>query len=185
MEETTSGTAAPQAEETAKTMPSQHEIDAIIRNRVHSSLAIALVPIPLFDMAALAALQMEMIYKLAKAYDIPFKAEWGKQVSVSLVSGILPSLIAPKLSDLARYIPIVGPGLSLATLPLANGAATYAVGRAFAKRFATGESLCNLDMKKLGTEIKSGFEESKNTVAGWFKKNTPTAEAPTAEPQTA
>lgn len=178
MEETPSGTAAPQSEETTRVQPSQHEIDAIIRNRVHSSLAIALVPIPLFDMAALAALQVEMIYKLAKAHDIPFKAEWGKQISVALVGGILPSLITPKLSDLARYIPIVGPGLSLATLPLTNGAATYAVGRAFAKHFATGEDLCNLDMKKLGTEIKAGFEDSKKTVGGWFKKSEPATEAP-------
>lgn len=180
MEETASSTAAPQPEEATPIMPNQHEIDAIIRNRVHSSLAIALVPIPLIDMAALAALQMEMIYKLAKAYNIPFKAEWGKQVSTALVSGILPSLITPKLSDLVRYIPIVGPGLSLATLPLANGAATYAVGRTFAKHFATGESLYDLDMKKLGSEIKAGFEESKKTVGGWFKKSDPAAEAPAA-----
>lgn len=166
-----------QTEETAPVKPCTRETDIIIRNRVHGSLAIALVPVPFFNTTALAALQVEMIYQLAKAHGIPFKAEWGKQITAALVGGILPALITPKLSHLMRYVPIVGPGLSLATLPLTNAAATYAVGRAFASHFATGAGFNPLDMKKIGDEIKSGYEGSKKTVKGWFTKDEP-AEVP-------
>lgn len=170
------------SEKPARTLPAPETINAIIRNRVHSSLAIALVPIPVVDMAALAALQLEMIYKLAKAYDIPFQSQWGRQITVALVGGILPSLLTPKLSDLARYIPVIGPGLGLATMPLANAAATYAVGKSFADHFATGEGLDKASMTRIGDSIKAGYEGSKKTVSGWLGKNkTPaetTAEAP-------
>ncbi|GAU08628.1 YcjF family protein [Desulfoplanes formicivorans] len=157
-------------EQSARTLPAPETVNAIIRNRVHSSLAIALVPVPAFDMAALAALQLEMIYKLAKAYDIPFQAQWGKQITIALVGGILPSLLTPKLSDLARYIPIIGPGLGLATLPLANAAATYAVGKSFADHFATGQGLDKASMNKISDSIKAGYETSKKTVSGWIGK---------------
>lgn len=155
----------------APVQPSREHIDAIIRNRVHSSLAIALIPVPVFDMAALAALHTEMIYKLAKAYNIPFSAAWGRQITAALAGGILPTLITPKLSNWLRVIPIIGPGLGLATLPLANAAATYAVGRAFADHFATGEGLCKGSMDKIGQKIKDGYADSREAVKGWFGKS--------------
>jgi len=170
--------ASAQPAENTPAKPSREEIDAIIRNRVRASMAVGLVPMPVFDMAALASLQVEMIYKLGKAYNIPFKAEWGRQITAALVGGILPGLISPKLSyQIARYIPVVGFGLGVLTMPVANAASTYAVGQVFARHFADGGSLCNIDLKKVGEEIKGCYEESKKTVSGWFKKEKPVAEA--------
>jgi len=163
--------ASAQAAESIPAKPSREEVDALIRNRVRAAMVVGLVPIPAFDMAALASLQVEMIYKLGKLYNVPFKAEWGRQITAALVGEILPGLISPKLSyAVARNIPLIGFGLGVVTMPLANAASTYAVGQVFARRFADGE-FTNMDLKKVGEEIKDCYAESKKTVSGWFKKD--------------
>ncbi|GHT93846.1 hypothetical protein FACS1894116_06740 [Betaproteobacteria bacterium] len=152
------------------TPPDQATIDAIIRNRVYASLAVGLVPVPLVDLAALTAVQVELLYRLSQAYNVPFKEEWGrKAVSVTL-STVVPELIAPTLSNFVRYVPLIGQALSTASGPVIYGASTYALGRAFAKHFASGGDFLSVDFSKVGNEVKSGYEKSKDTVKKLLKK---------------
>jgi uncharacterized protein (DUF697 family) len=146
------------------TPPPQHEVDEIIRNRVYASLAVGLVPVPLVDLGALAAVQLELIHRLSKAYNLPFNREWVRK-ALSLILGTLtPIFFAPTVSGLLRYIPVVGPSLGLAGGSLSFATATYLVGHAFAKRFAKGESVEDNDLNSISQEIKSGFEKGKTKV---------------------
>lgn len=157
--------------EKAKTPPTRCEVDSIIRKRVYASLAVGLAPLPLLDMAALSTIQGEMIYQLCKAYNVPFKAEWGKKAVGCMLGGITPVLLTPGIANVLRYVPVVGQGLGLAGGCLAFAAATYAVGQVFARHLASGGTLLTCDFNNMSAEIKNGFEKSKDTVKGWVKRS--------------
>jgi uncharacterized protein (DUF697 family) len=172
--------------ESGNTQPAQHVVEEIIRNRVYASIAVGLVPVPLVDLAAQSAIQTELLYRLTKVYNVPFKEDMGKK-AISLVLGTaLPGLLAPSLSDLVRYIPVIGTSLSIVSWPTTLGASTYALGQAFARHFASGGTLLDCDFNKLGAEVKSGFDKSKETVKGFLKrgkgKEAETEVAPEATP---
>ena len=159
-----------------KPMPEAHVIEAIIRKRVYGSMAIGLVPIPAFDLTALTAVQVELLYRLAQAYDVPFKKEWAKQAVGIVLSVGLTGLLTPTMGDLCRYIPVIGTALSIATWPVNLGAATYALGTAFAKHFASGGNLLNCDLSKISEQVKNSYGKSVDTVKSWTKKSKDEAE---------
>ncbi len=157
-------------EASARKIPTQCEIDAIIRSRVHASLAVGLVPIPLLDIAALSTIQTELLYQICKVYGVPFKADMGKKIVGCIAASTLPVLLTPSLRSFTKYIPIVGFSLGAVSTSLAGAATTYALGHVFARHFASGGTLLDCDPAKIGAEIKSRYESSKETVAGWMKK---------------
>jgi uncharacterized protein (DUF697 family) len=147
--------------------PSECEIDALIRNRVYASLAVGFVPVPLADVGALTAIQVEMVYKLSKAYGLSFNKEWIRKAIAFILGGVAPVALAPNVGSLLRYVPLIGLGLGAASASLTFGAATYAVGHAFARRFARGQVISKEDLKEMGEEIKAGIEKGKKKVKGW------------------
>ncbi|MDL2207436.1 hypothetical protein LJB82_01775 [Desulfovibrio sp. OttesenSCG-928-M16] len=153
----------------AMSAPESHEIESIIRNRVYGSMALGLVPIPAFDIAALTAIQVELLYRLAEAYGVPFKKEWGKKAVGVILSVALPGLFTPSLRNLVRYIPVIGPGLNMVSWPLTLGASTYAIGVVFAKHFASGEDFLTCDFSKMGEQVKDGYKKGVDKVKGWVK----------------
>jgi uncharacterized protein (DUF697 family) len=164
----------------AVSAPDQQEVDAIIRKRVYASMAIGLVPVPLADVAALTAVQTELLYRLAKAHNVPFTEEWGKKAVSVTLGAALPAIFTPTLSDLFRYVPLVGQGLSLASWPITLGASTYALGRAFAKHFASGGTFLDCDLSKVSEEVKAGYEKSKEAVKHFVKREGNKAESEAA-----
>ncbi len=161
----------------AAAMPSQQEIDAIIRKRTHAALAIGLVPVPLIDLAALSALQTEMLYRLSVAYNLPFSQEWAKKTVGLVTATVLPGMFTPSLRNLARYIPVIGFGLGVVSMSLASAGATYALGHAFARHFASGGTFLTCDLAKIKEEVKSTYAGSVEKVKSWSKKEPATAEA--------
>ncbi|MDY0241077.1 MAG: DUF697 domain-containing protein [Rhodospirillaceae bacterium] len=179
--EIASTTTAEDAGRAAPVLPDSHEIETIIRNRVYASMAVGLVPVPGVDLAALAAVQVEMLYRLANAYNIPFRKELGKKAIGVVLSVAVPSLFAPTFANFARYVPVIGQGLSLVSWPLTLGATTYGLGVAFRKHFESGGDFLSCDFSKIGEDVKSGYEKSVDTVKGWVKKDKGgEAEAPAA-----
>lgn len=155
--------------EEKKPAPESHEIESIIRKRVYASMAFGLVPVPLFDLAALTAVQVEMLYRISEAYGVPFKKEWGKKAVGTVLGVALPGVFAPSFGNLIRYVPLIGTGLTLLSWPLTLGASTYALGMAFAKHYASGGDFLTCDLSKIGEQVKSGYEKSVDTVKGWTK----------------
>jgi len=72
--------------ETEKTgqEPSQEELDNLIRNHVYASMGVGLVPIPLADFLALTGIQINLLRKLAKTYDVPFSKDTVKNILLKL-----------------------------------------------------------------------------------------------------
>lgn len=149
----------PEANEKAK---------GIITMNVAIASAIGMVPIPLFDIAALLTQQLLMIKKLGNLYGQKFSEDLGRKALVSLIGATLPSTSFKYAAfSLLKSIPIVGSTAALLTMPILSGSLTYAVGKVFNFHFATGGSYLSFDPKRyqamLRKEMQVGTRVARET----------------------
>jgi len=166
-------------------MPSECEIDAIIRKRVYAAIGVGFVPVPLVDLAGLTAIQLELIHALAKAYGVEFQKERVKSIISSLCGGVLSVAMVPFFASMFKSIPVIGTTAGGATVSIVGGASTYAIGQVFDRHFREGGNLLNLDAQEAKTYFKTKLEEGKNLVSkmkpGKKEGVAPAAQAPESE----
>ena len=124
-------------------------LEKLIRQHVWGAMGVGLIPLPLVDLVGLAGIQINLVRKLAQAYHIPFAQDTAKNVISSLVGSALPVALAPAVLSFVKVIPLLGQTLGAVTMPLMNGAATYALGKVFGQHFATGGTFLTFDPEKV------------------------------------
>ena len=130
------------------------------------SAGVGLIPVPLVDMAGVAAVQAKMLSELSAIYEQPFSANRGKAIIAALLGGIAPTSIAASgVGQLFRAIPIVGQAFGFMTVSLFATAATWAVGRVFIQHFESGGTFLNFDPSKAGKMVQDEFEKAKSAGA--------------------
>jgi len=77
---------------------STEDMDRLIRHHVWASIGVGLVPIPLVDMVGLTAIQINLLRKIAKAYEISFFKDKVKNILGALVGSAIPSAAGPTLA---------------------------------------------------------------------------------------
>lgn len=147
----------------------------VITGYVLGSMAAAVIPIPVADLAAVAAVQLKMLHSLANTFNLPFKKDWGKAALSSLIGGVLPIASTPLvLSSLVKFIPVGGQIVGMSTQAVLNGATTYAVGKVFVQHFASGGTFLTFDPQKVRAYFLAQMEEGKKVVADLkVKEGTP------------
>ena len=125
------------------------------------SLGAGALPIPLADLAAIAGVQIQMVRKLAKLYDIEFSESRTK----TIVSSLAGSFTAGMFSSMAKFIPGIGHAIGMVSLPLCAGATTYALARVFIMHFETGGTLLDFDVDKMRDHFSTEFTEGKKVAA--------------------
>lgn len=116
----------------------------IVKNYSMWSAGAGLVPIPLVDMAAVAALELKMLKSLSAHYGIEFQTQRAKSVVSSLIGGVHGGLIT---GSILKLVPFAGSSL-LALTPFASGAITYAIGTVFIQHFESGGTLLDFDIAR-------------------------------------
>lgn len=134
--------------------------DDIIRNHIIYSVGGGIIPVPLLDIAAVSAIQLDMLKQLAKVYDIEFSNEAGK----AYVSAIAGTTIARMGASLVKAIPGIGSLIGGVSMPILSGASTYALGQVFKTHFESGGKLADISMEKAKDIFKKEFEKGKNVV---------------------
>ncbi|MGH6770257.1 MAG: YcjF family protein [Xanthobacteraceae bacterium] len=104
-----------------------------------------LIPLPLVDMAAVGAVQLQMLRKLAALYDVRFSENLGKSVLASLVGALIPASSGMGLASMVKSVPLVGTVVSLVSMPVLSAGATYIIGRVFMQHFASGGTLLDFN----------------------------------------
>jgi uncharacterized protein (DUF697 family) len=135
----------------------QQEALQLVRKYMFWSAGAGLVPIPCFDLLAVTAVQLRMLKKLCILYGLNYPEQRAKSVVTSLIAGIYTGLIA---GSMIRLIPIVGL-VSLAAIPTASGALTYAVGRVFIQHFECGGTLFDFDPAKVRKYFAEQYGEGR------------------------
>lgn len=143
-----------------KAQKSKHA-DTVIRNHVLFSMGFGLVPIPVVDIFAVSAMQLDMIRQLCKVYDKDFSETQGKANVSALTTATLARLGA---TSLAKLIPVVGSLVGGITNSIMAGASTYALGEVFKLHFESGGTFLDFDTNRLKKLYKEKFEKGKKVA---------------------
>jgi len=154
---------------------------SLVQNYVLASASIALVPLPLLDLAGITAVQVKLVHGLAKHYDVPFKENIAKSLVAALLSGASSVLLVKGLVSLAKSIPVLGT-LASGSIAISGASVTYAVGEVFIRHFESGGTLLDFDTKqvkdlfqRLLKKDKAAAETVKEAVAETPVDSTPAA----------
>ena len=131
--------------------------DKIIKTHMMLSMGAGLVPLPLLDVVAVTAIQVDMLKQISSHYNIPFSEQAGK----SWISAISGSVLARMGASTIKAIPFVGSILGGVTMSALSGASTYALGNVFKEHFRKGGDLSDMDVDKAKAYFKEKFEEGK------------------------
>jgi uncharacterized protein (DUF697 family) len=140
--------------------------DSIIKNHMIWSMGAGFIPVPIADLFAVSAVQLDMIRQLCKVYDIDFKQTQGKAVITALTGSGLARLGARAV----KFIPGIGSILGGVTMAALSGASTYALGEVFKKHFETGGTFLDFDPERLKKYYNEKFEKGKEIASDIQKK---------------
>lgn len=129
----------------------------VIKNHMIWSMGAGFIPVPIADLFAVSAIQLDMIRQLCKVYDIDFKETEGKAIITALTGSGLARLGARAI----KFIPGVGSILGGVTLAILSGASSYAIGEVFKKHFETGGTFLDFDPNRLKKYYNEKFEKGK------------------------
>ena len=143
-------------------MTKREEAEKIVRSHVLWSLGAGLMPIPLFDIAAVTAIQIDMLKQLADLYEADFSQSQGK----AFVSALTGSTFAKIGASLVKSIPGIGTVLGGLSMSVLSGASTYAVGQVVITHLEASGEFLNVDLDSAKATYKEAFEQGKQFVSG-------------------
>jgi uncharacterized protein (DUF697 family) len=138
------------------------------------AVSAALLPIPMADLAAVTAVQLNMLRQLSGIYNVRFMDSLGKNVITALVGSGLARMGASAV----KMIPGLGTLIGELTMPILSGTSTYALGRVVAKHFANGGTFEDLDFRLARRRYEEEVEEGKKVAKDMTEKPTTTASKP-------
>lgn len=144
--------------------------NSIIKNHMIWSMGAGFIPVPIADLFAVSAIQLDMIRQMCKLYEVDFKQTEGKAVITALTGSGLARLGARAV----KFIPGVGSILGGITMSVLSGASTFALGEVFKKHFETGGTFLDFDPERLKKYYHEKFEKGKE-MAEEFRKKQKTA----------
>ena len=164
-------------------MTREEQVDKIIQNHILYAMGLGIVPLPIYDIIGVAAVQFDMVCQIGNTYDKKISDIVGKSLVASLTGGSLARIGA----SLIKLIPGVGSIVGGISMSIMSGASTYALGQVCKKFLSEGIDLEDIDEdlaktiyeeelekgKKVASDLKEKAEKEKNT--------TPTASAPAKE----
>ena len=140
----------------------RQEADKTITKHVLWAMAVGLVPVPIVDIAAVSAVQLDMLEDLAQKYDVDFSTSKGKAFASALTGSTFASIGASAI----KRIPVVGWAVGGVSMSVLSGATTYAVGKVSVQLFEKGHDLSTADLESVEVGYKDWLEKGKRFVSG-------------------
>lgn len=144
--------------------------DMIIRNHAWFAFVPGFIPVPVFDVMGITAVQLDMIKQLCKFYDKPYDEQRGKAIVTSLMGSALGRIPGYTLRSAFKILPGIGWVLGGLSLSVSASATTYAVGQVFKEHFEEGGTLQSIDGEHLRQFYLKQLEEARRIVNEWLEK---------------
>jgi uncharacterized protein (DUF697 family) len=130
-----------------------------------------LVPVPVVDLIAVGGLQLQMLRRLSQVYEVPFSETRGKALIASLAGTMIPTTSSIGAGSALKAIPLLGWVVAGVVMPILSAGATYAIGKAFIRHFASGGTLLDFNPPDYREFIKANREmwDSKSPASGSAK----------------
>jgi len=139
-------------------------IDDILKKHVYWAVGAGLIPVPIVDVAAVTAIQLDMLKQVCRFYEIDYSEEKGKAWISAIVSSTMSSFLAKVGASAVKTIPVIGTFVGITSMALISGASTYALGKVFTKHFEDGGTLDNLDKEKIKEFYDEKVKEGKQVA---------------------
>lgn len=146
--------------EVIETRGSQAALDRIIRGHVLWSMGAGLIPIPLFDIAAVSAIQMDALKKLSEEEGIDYSTDGGKQFVTALTGGTFARIGASLLKGIPGVGTVIG-GLSMSAM---SAASTYAICQVAISHFRSEGGFSSVDLDHAKRLYEKALEKGKAFV---------------------
>ena len=148
-------------------MVKRMQAEEIVRGHILWAMGGGLMPFPLLDMAAVTAVQMDMLKQLSDLYEVDFSQAMGK----TFVTAVTGSTFAKLGASVFKAIPGVGTIVGGLSMSLLSGASTYAVGQVAIAQMETHGELADIDLDTAKTMYKEWFEKGKEYVSNLEKES--------------
>jgi uncharacterized protein (DUF697 family) len=141
-------------------------VEAIIKNRALLAAGIGLVPVPVFNLVSVAAIQISMVQSITRLYDIEAKKSWIKNMIASVLGGFGATALSGAALKNLGGTPLVGTSLAVLSAPAVNGLTTYAIGYMFVRYFESPKGLLKANAGALKEWFKEGFKDGRKKLGG-------------------
>ncbi|MCC6553385.1 MAG: SHOCT domain-containing protein [Polyangiaceae bacterium] len=134
---------------------------SIIDQHIVWSIGAGLMPVPILDIAAVSAIQLDMLKQLSALYGVRYTESEGK-IWLSALSG---SLLARIAANAVKLIPGIGSLLGGVSMAAMSGASTYALGQVAVAHFEGSGDLTNLDVASARRAYEQELEKGKEVAS--------------------
>jgi uncharacterized protein (DUF697 family) len=141
--------------------------DRIIREHILWSIGAGLVPLPVIDIFAVTAIQLDMLRQLARLHGQSLTESEGK----AWVSALAGNVVARVGANAIKLIPGIGSVIGGVSMSILSGASTYALGQVAARHFEDGGTFGNLDMKAAKRAYDEELERGKQVASSLSGQN--------------
>jgi len=142
-------------------MNKEEQINKIIQNHVLYSMGLGIIPIPMVDIIAVTANQLDMISQIGTVYDKKFSEISGK----SFIASVTGASLARVGASILKAIPGIGSLIGGVSMSVMSGASTYAVGQVAKRFFEDGVDLEDIDESRAKEIYEEELERGKKVAA--------------------
>jgi uncharacterized protein (DUF697 family) len=135
--------------------------DDIVKEHILWAIGAGLVPLPILDIVAVTAVQLDMLKQLSSLHGVPFTESEGK-IWVSALAG---NVMAQVGANVIKLIPGIGTLLGGVSMSILAGASTYAIGQVAIDHFARGGTFDDIDMSAAKRAYEQALERGKRVAA--------------------
>ena len=135
-------------------MSDRARADKIVQDHVLWSIGAGLVPLPILDIVAVTAIQLDMLRQLARLHGVNFSESEGK----AWVSALAGNMVARLGANALKLIPGIGSVIGGLSMSIISGASTYALGQVAKQYYAAGRKIDTAELKRTFTSL---LEEAK------------------------
>lgn len=143
------------------------QADSLIQTQVMISMGAGLVPIPILDIAAVTAVQLDLVKQLSQVYGVQHQ---GGMIDKGLITALTGSIFARIGASFIKIIPVVGSLLGGVSMAIMSGASTYAVGQVFKRHFEAGGDFSNFNPASARNLFDEEYEKGKHMAEEWKKE---------------
>ena len=137
------------------------QAERVVLSHVLWSTGAGFIPLPVADVLAVAAVQLDMVRSLSSVYGVDFRESEGKAIISSLTGASLSRLGAKAV---LKLIPGIGSMVGGGAMAILSGASTYAIGQVFKRHFENGGSFLNFDTEQFKRYYEEQFEKGKRVA---------------------
>lgn len=149
-------------------MVQDEKADAAIREHVGYAVAASAIPVPIADVLAVTAVQLDLVRQLARMYEADYDEAWGKATVAALTGASLARFGASAV----KAVPGVGWFVGFGTQAVLSGASTWAVGQIFRRHFAAGGTPDTFDLAPMRERYRDWVERGKEIVESMSESRT-------------